>query len=249
MSILTLPQARKKITVTIRIGACLGTLLLSQVRAFAKDITIDQADLTERINTNNQLDKRKFYLDLASREAEKYHLPADIADAVMAIESGYDPDAVGTVGEIGLMQVRPETASLLGFNGQIEDLSKPETNIHYGVKYLSEAWHLANGDLCRALMKYRAGHGEENMSALSADYCKRARAHLASIGSPFSAGIAPTIGELGGMEHERPNNILGKHGPQIRTLATSRAFWAAEQRRVKAITARIERKWHRLAAR
>jgi len=38
-------------------------------------------------------------------------------------------------------------------------------NIHYGVTYLSQAWRLANGDLCRALMKYRAGHGEEMMSA------------------------------------------------------------------------------------
>ena len=56
------------------------------------------------------------------------------------------------VGEIGLMQVRPETAALLGFRGDLAELARPEVNIHYGVAYLAEAWRLANGDLCRALM-------------------------------------------------------------------------------------------------
>jgi len=54
---------------------------------------------------------------------------------------------------------------MLGFRGSAEELAKPETNIHYG-RDLSEAkpgaW--TDGDLCRTLMKYRAGHGEEVMN-------------------------------------------------------------------------------------
>lgn len=236
----------------IRFTGSLLALVFIQAQAFPKDMPKDRIPPPARIDTNNQPDMRKFYLDLASREAKKYHLPLDIADAVMAVESAYDPNAVGTVGEIGLMQVRPETAKLLGFNGQIEDLAKPEINIHYGVEYLSEAWRLADGDLCRALMKYRAGHGEETMSTLSADYCRRARAHLAGVGSPFAAGPGPVASDLNGtgpVTSEYSIKTLRKHGPQIRTLASSRAFWAAEERRVKAITARIERRWHRVAAR
>src|SRR3954469_18426313 len=57
-------------------------------------------------------------------------------------------------------------------------------------KYLAEAWRLANGNLCRALMKYRAGWGEERLSPLSQEYCRRARVHLANIGSPL-AGATP----------------------------------------------------------
>ena len=78
----------------------------------------------------------------------------------MKIESAYDPTRIGGVGEIGLMQVRPQTAAMLGFSGCAGDLATPETNIHYGVKYLAGAWRRAGGDLCRTLMKYRAGHGD-----------------------------------------------------------------------------------------
>jgi soluble lytic murein transglycosylase-like protein len=128
---------------------------------------LDQA-LTPRALNPVDPAARKTYQALIKREAEKNGLPTDIADAVAAIESGYDPGAIGSVGEIGLMQVRPETAAMLGFKGDLTELAKPDVNIHYGVTYLSQAWRLANGDLCRALMKYRAGHGEEMMSALSA---------------------------------------------------------------------------------
>ncbi len=182
---------------------------------------------------------------LIRTEAEKNGLPPDIADAVAAIESGYDPGAIGAVGEIGLMQVRPETAAMLGFKGDLAELARPDVNIHYGVTYLSEAWRLANGDLCRALMKYRAGHGEEIMSALSVNYCGRARAHLSAAGSPFAAEISvpfvfgPALAVAS----------AAKRGPRIRTAAVSRAFWAAHDARVKAITKRIEAKWRRMASR
>jgi Transglycosylase SLT domain len=188
---------------------------------------------------------RKAYRALIQKEAEKNGLPADIAESVAAIESGYDPAAIGTVGEIGLMQVRPETAAMLGFKGDLTELARPEVNIHYGVAYLGRAWQLANGDLCRALMKYRAGHGEETMSALSVTYCGRARAHLAAMGSPFGAGVAiPFV-----FDPLLPRMPAAKRGPRIRTAAVSRAFWAAQEARVKAIRARIEAKWRRMASR
>src|SRR6202011_3404550 len=131
-------------------------------------------------------DESKTYRALIETEAAKNGLPPDIADAVAAIESGYDPGAIGGVGEIGLMQVRPDTAAMLGFKGDLTELARPDVNIHYGVTYLSQAWRLAGGNLCRALMKYRAGHGEEIMSLRSLRYCSRARDHLAAVSSPLA---------------------------------------------------------------
>jgi hypothetical protein len=189
-------------------------------------------------------DTSKAYRALIRREAEKNGLPPDIADAVAAIESGYDPGAVGGVGEIGLMQVRPETAAMLGFKGDLAELARPDVNIHYGVTYLGQAWRLAGGDLCRAL-KYRAGHGEEIMSVLSLTYCGRARAHLAAAGSPFAAAVSvPFV-----FDPALPVAPAAKRGPTIRTAAVSRAFWAAHDARVKAITKRLEAKWRRMASR
>jgi len=190
-------------------------------------------------------DASKTYRALIKREAEKNGLPPDIADAVAAIESGYDPGAIGGVGEIGLMQVRPETAAMLGFKGDLAELARPDINIHYGVTYLGQAWRLAGGDLCRALMKYRAGHGEEIMSVLSLTYCGRARAHLAAAGSPFAAAVSvPFV-----FDPALPVAPAAKRGPTIRTAAVSRAFWAAHDARVKAITKRLEAKWRRMASR
>src|SRR5918997_6745558 len=89
------------------------------------------------------------------------------------------------------MQVRPETAAMLGHRGGITALFEPETNVRLGVMYLARAWQLADGDLCRALMKYRAGWGEERMTPLSVEYCRRVRSHLAAIGSPLAQGALP----------------------------------------------------------
>ena len=131
---------------------------------------------------------RSAYLALITREAEERGFPAAIADAVAKVESGFNPNAVGGVGEIGLMQIRAHTAAMLGYKGGISGLFEPETNVRLGVAYLARAWELAKGDVCRALMKYRAGWGEERMSPLSVEYCRRARAHLAAIGSPLRRG-------------------------------------------------------------
>src|SRR3954454_4735726 len=96
------------------------------------------------------------------------------------------------MGEVGLMQIRPRTAALLGYDGKAADLFVPETNVRLGVAYLARAWQLAKADVCRALMKYRAGWGEERMTPLSVEYCRRARSHLAALGSPLADEARPT---------------------------------------------------------
>lgn len=127
-------------------------------------------------------DNRAGFRALIEKEASREGLAPEIAEAVMAVESGYNPAAIGGVGEIGLMQILPSTARMLGFSGTIADLAIPANNIHYGVTYLARAWRLAGGDLCTAVMKYRAGHGETRFSYLSVNYCLAVRSKLAARG-------------------------------------------------------------------
>jgi soluble lytic murein transglycosylase-like protein len=180
------------------------------------------------------------YRMMARREAASAGLPFDLVDAVMKIESDYRPDRIGDVGEIGLMQVRPGTAALLGFRGGLVDLADPAVNIHYGATYLGQAWHLARGNVCRALMKYRAGHGEEAMSPLSVAYCARARAHLVAMRSPLAATV-------------KEEDLAAVHAPNPPRPGASgagrRGFWVAFEARIKRINARIEARWRRLADR
>jgi hypothetical protein len=85
---------------------------------------------------------------------------------------------------------------MLGFSGTNADLAVPATNIHYGVTYLSQAWRLASQDLCTAVMKYRAGHGETRFSYLSVDYCLAVRRKLAARGYPITGSVpVATFGE------------------------------------------------------
>jgi hypothetical protein len=190
---------------------------------------------------------RTRFLPLITAEAKARGLPPEVADAVARVESGYSSAALGSSGERGMMQVMPPTAAMLGFKGTLDQLAEPSTNIRLGVTYLAEAWRLARGDLCRALMKYRAGHNEERMSALSVEYCRRAKSHLAALGSPLGAGALPaadfgiapfgraTAG-TGGVR--RVAGRLVRVGA-ARTGTTSRRFWAAHTARIKAIEARL----------
>ena len=143
-------------------------------------------------------DARAHYRALVEKEATQSGLAPEIAEAVMAVESGYNPDAIGGAGEIGLMQILPSTARMLGFSGSLAELAVPETNIHYGVTYLAAAWRLAGGDLCTAVMKYRAGHGETRFSFLSVNYCLAVRSKLLARGFPVTGAVpVATFGEPG----------------------------------------------------
>jgi soluble lytic murein transglycosylase-like protein len=169
---------------------------------------------------------------MVRREAESRGLPPEIAEAVVSVESAYNPRAVGGVGEIGLMQVLPSTARMLGFSDPLPKLFDPETNIKYGVRYLGEAWKLTGQDICGAVMKYRAGHGETRFSHKSVAYCVRVREILAKRGFKVTGTVpVATFGEPGGVA---AGGVRG-----VRRLANGRVRmrfnWASVDLRRKAL--------------
>ena len=94
-------------------------------------------------------------------------------------------------------------------------------------------------------MKYRAGHNEERMSALSVEYCRRAKSHLAALGSPLGKGALPavTLGSADGEPGPAPRTrVAGGCEPRA---AGSRgaSFWAAHTARIRSIEARLP--WRR----
>jgi soluble lytic murein transglycosylase-like protein len=129
------------------------------------------------------------YRRLARQHALENHVPFALVDAVMSVESGYNPDARGDAGEVGLMQVLPSTAEMLGYTGTLEGLADPATNVLYGAKYLGTAWRLGNGDICTTVMKYRAGHGETRFSEKSVAYCVGVRKRLLAAGYPVTGKV------------------------------------------------------------
>lgn len=200
-------------------------------------------------------DGRSRYSTLLTAEAMRRSLPPALADAVATVESAYDPGARGTSGEIGLMQVLPSTADMLGFRGNLEQLADPATNIRLGVQYLAGAWKATGGRLCDTLVKYRAGYGATTMSFRSAVYCRRALDYLASINSPLATGpgteippITPDTADTdlaGGRPRYDPVPFLLTRAELVRlrnghrTAEDSRRYWAAEEAHIRELRNRL----------
>jgi soluble lytic murein transglycosylase-like protein len=91
---------------------------------------------------------------LADAAADKYGLPRKLVRSVMAAESGFEPQAVSPKGAVGLMQLMPATAQLLG-----AEAGDPPQNVDAATRYLRDLLLKYDGALWHALAAYNAGPG------------------------------------------------------------------------------------------
>jgi len=115
------------------------------------------------------------YNALIARHARAVGVPVKLANAVVFVESSYNPRARGKAGEIGLMQIMPATARGIGYRGKMSNLYKPDTNLYWGMKYLGEAYKRAGGSTCGTIMRYNGGLYAKRLSSTAARYCKRVK--------------------------------------------------------------------------
>lgn len=119
-------------------------------------------------------------LALIEKHAAANGLPAAFARAIVRIESNFNPRATGSQREVGLMQIKFETARGIGFTGTREELYDPDTNLKWGMKYLGMSWKLGGNTPCGAVMKYQGGHGVNRMSPAANAYCAKVKSHMAA---------------------------------------------------------------------
>jgi soluble lytic murein transglycosylase-like protein len=119
-------------------------------------------------------------LVLVDKHAAALGLPAAFARAIVRVESNFNPKATGRQKEVGLMQIKYETARGIGFTGTREELYDPDTNLKWGMKYLARAWKLGGATPCGAVLRYQAGHMAKQETAASRAYCAKVNAHMAS---------------------------------------------------------------------
>lgn len=86
--------------------------------------------------------------------SDYYQVDPLLVSLIMEQESGYDPFALSSAGAMGLMQLMPDTAWMLG----VEDPWDPEENVEGGVRYFAQQMDRF-GRLDLALAAYNAGPG------------------------------------------------------------------------------------------
>jgi len=116
--------------------------------AQAADIDRNEAP---RLSTSVQ-QRRRQWAPVVRYAADTTGIPSALIDAVITIESRYQPRAQSAKDAIGMMQLLPSTAQMFGGNPW-----DPAENIVMGSRYLARLARQFNGDLELTLAAYNAG--------------------------------------------------------------------------------------------
>jgi Transglycosylase SLT domain len=87
--------------------------------------------------------------------AYRHGLSPSLVNAIMAVESDFDPTAVSSKGAQGLMQLMP----LITQHYRVYDPFNPQQNIEGGIRYLSDLLRLFDNQLPLAIAAYNGGEG------------------------------------------------------------------------------------------
>ncbi|AJE46387.1 lytic transglycosylase domain-containing protein [Celeribacter indicus] len=94
---------------------------------------------------------------LINRWADHYQIPRELIHRQAIRESTHRPGARNGP-YYGLLQILPQTARTMGFQGKPEDLLDPNVNLQYAGKYLKGAYMVSGGDINRAMGWYARGY-------------------------------------------------------------------------------------------
>jgi transglycosylase-like protein with SLT domain len=115
--------------------------------------------------------------DIANASAAN-GIPSILLQSLISKESGFDPNAIGSAGEVGLTQLMPSTAASLGV-----DPTNITQNINGGAQLLSDLIEQNGGDVAAALSAYNTG---SPTSSVGLNY---AQSVLANAGLPQDLNI------------------------------------------------------------
>jgi hypothetical protein len=132
------------------------------------------------------------YLPLINQVSGTTGVPSSILAALVQQESSYNPNAVGSSGEIGLTQISPSLAQSMGLSSS--QLLDPLTNLQAGASYLASLFGKF-GNWSQALQAYNAGPGAVNSGS--------------SAGQGYASSVLNLAGSLS------PNMLAAMGGTQI----------------------------------
>lgn len=119
------------------------------------DIGSNGRNFVNKINLDNtnDLSKKDRIEKAINTYSEKYGVDKNLIEAIIKVESDFNPNTVSWAGAKGLMQLMPENCKILG----IVDPFNIEQNIDGGARHIKEYINMYKGDIKMALMAYNGG--------------------------------------------------------------------------------------------
>lgn len=124
-----------------------------------------KARKTKRVARLNRASEasRNRVVALIKQMAPRYGVPTWFALRIAKVESGYNPNARGSAGEIGVYQLKCATAKGIGYRGGCKGLYNASANVSFGLKHLSMAIRSSRGNLKLAASKHNGGLGRKRL--------------------------------------------------------------------------------------
>jgi soluble lytic murein transglycosylase-like protein len=94
---------------------------------------------------------------IVTKKATEHKVPVAFAQALIQVESNYNPKVRGQKGEYGLGQILCSTAKSVGFNQQCDQLLDPEINLEYSMRLIRWSLDMSKDDICGAANLYSSG--------------------------------------------------------------------------------------------
>jgi soluble lytic murein transglycosylase-like protein len=164
-----------------------GTLVLSD-RAIDQPTNVYEVEGAPRYVSTTPVEPtsaRDLYEPYVLEYSNQHSLRPELVRAVIQVESGYNPRALSPKGAMGLMQLMPETARMLGVQRPYD----PEQNIRGGTRYLRLLLDKYEGSEELALAAYNAGSGAVDRYGKRIPPYRETRDYVRKVGS--KAGEAP----------------------------------------------------------
>lgn len=117
-------------------------------------IEAPKLDMVDGVASTMVFAQDDYLQELIRYYGDYYQVDPVLIGLIMEQESGYDPFALSPAGAMGLMQLMPDTAWMLG----VDDPWNPEENIEGGVRYFAQQMDRF-GRIEYALAAYNAGPG------------------------------------------------------------------------------------------
>lgn len=127
-----------------------------------KDLHITIQEDVQRLLPKKYKGQAMALAETIIRVAKKYDFDPVFIMAVIKTESGFNPDVRGYSGEIGLMQIKPDTAKEAALNFGIRwrggmSLESPVENVKIGVAYLAYLRDKFDGYANKYISSYNMG--------------------------------------------------------------------------------------------